>query len=103
MEFAIWRPPVDILHYGERWFIKLEVAGVCPEEVEINAQDNTVRIRGCRRDMLLEHGYYYHSLEISYSKFERMIELPFTIDVDSVRWKYSEGMLLIQLNKEQTS
>lgn len=98
MEFAIWRPPVDVLRYGGRWFIKLEVAGVCPEEVEITARENALLIRGCRRDMLLEQGYYYHSLEISYSKFERIIELPFTIDAETVHWQYQDGMLLVQLN-----
>jgi HSP20 family protein len=103
MEFAIWKPPTDILHSGERWFIKLEVAGVCPEEVEIAARGNTLRIRGCRRDMSLEEGYFYHSLEISYSKFERVVELPFTIAADKIRWQYREGMLLIQLRKEGAS
>ncbi len=98
MEFAIWRPPGDILRYGDRWFIKLEVAGVCPEEVEITARKNALCVRGCRRDMLLEQGYYYHSLEISYSRFERIIELPFTIDAEAVRWEYTHGMLLVQLH-----
>lgn len=99
MEFALWRPPVDVLRYGERWYIKLEVAGVCPEEVAISAQENALRIRGCRRDMLLEEGYYYHSLEISYSRFERIIELPFSINVDTIRWRYQDGMLLVQLSE----
>ncbi|MCW8194306.1 Hsp20/alpha crystallin family protein [Proteobacteria bacterium 005FR1] len=103
MEFGLWKPPADVLHLGERWFIKLEVAGVCPEEVEIVVHRNTLRIRGCRRDMLLEEGYFYHSLEISYSRFERIVELPFTIATDSIRWEYREGMLLIQLQKEDAS
>lgn len=103
MEFAIWKPPADIMRRGERWFIKLEVAGVCPEEVEISARDNALRVRGCRRDMLLEHGYFYHSLEISYSRFERIIELPFRIDKENIRWQYRDGMLLIQLDKEDAS
>lgn len=103
MEFGIWRPPTDVLRYGERWFIKLEVAGVCPEEMEISVRGNTLRIGGCRRDMLLEEGYFYHSLEISYSKFERIVELPFAIASDSIRWEYREGMLLIQLQKDDAS
>jgi HSP20 family protein len=97
MTLTLWKPPADVLKCGERWYIKLEVAGVCPNELEIAAYDNSLHIRGCRRDMLLERDYFYHSLEISYSKFERMIELPFSIDVNSIRWQYHDGMLLIQL------
>lgn len=99
MEFALWRPPVDVLRHGERWFVKLEVAGVCPEEVEITVRENALRIRGCRRAMSLEEGYYYHSLEISYSRFERVIELPFSISAETIRWHYQDGMLLIQLTE----
>lgn len=101
MEFAIWRPQADVMRRGERWFIKLEVAGICPEEVDISTRGKILRVRGCRRDMLLEQGYFYHSLEISYSRFERTIEMPFRINAENIRWQYRDGMLLIQLDKEE--
>ncbi|MGQ9426107.1 Hsp20/alpha crystallin family protein [Gilvimarinus sp. F26214L] len=97
MEFTIWKPPADVLHRGERWLVKMDVAGVRPEELEIAARGNSLRIRGCRRDMLLEQGYFYHSLEIGYCRFERVIDFPHAIDADSVRWHYRDGMLLVQL------
>lgn len=100
MEFAIWRPPADVLYSGERWMIKLEVPGVRADELDISAQGSTLQVSGCRRDLLLEQGLLYHSLEISYSRFERAINLPFVIDPDTIRWRYQDGMLLIQIDRD---
>lgn len=101
MEFAIWRPPVDVLYSGERWLIKLELPGVRVEDLQIAAQGRSLRVAGCRRDLLLEQGLLYHSLEISYSRFDRTIELPFIIDPDAIRWHYQDGMLLIHITRDK--
>lgn len=99
MEFAIWRPPADVLYSGERWLIKLELPGIGADELEISAQGNRLQVSGSRRDLLMEQGLLYHSLEISYSRFERAIDLPFTIDPKAMRWRFQDGMLLIQVDR----
>ena len=35
----------------------------------------------------MEQGYSYHSMEISYNRFERMIELPGDLSKPSTVWK----------------
>lgn len=101
MDFAIWRPPADVLYSGERWLIKLELPGVRADDLQIAVHGNSLRVSGCRRDLLMEQGLLYHSLEISYSRFDRAIELPFTIDPERMRWHYQDGMLLIHITREQ--
>lgn len=100
MEFAIWRPPADILYSRERWLIKLELPGVRIEDLDISVQGRHLRVSGIRRDLLMEQGLLYHSLEISYSRFERTVELPFIINPDMVRWHYQDGMLVIDIKRE---
>ncbi|MDT8397802.1 MAG: Hsp20/alpha crystallin family protein [Pseudomonadales bacterium] len=98
MFFASWKPPADVFYAGERWIIKVELAGVSPDDVEIAAQDRTLTIRGRRRDRWLQQGFACHSLEISYTRFERSIILPARIETNSIRWEYLDGILRIQLN-----
>lgn len=101
MIFATWKPPADIFYSGNRWLIKIELAGISPDKVEIETRGNTLTVRGSRRDLLLQQGYSCHSLEISYSNFERSIALPSAIDGSSLSWQYRDGMLQIQLNTER--
>ena len=35
MIFATWKPPADVFYSGNRWVIKVELAGISPDEVEI--------------------------------------------------------------------
>lgn len=100
MQFAIWRPPADVLYSDERWLIKLELPGVRAEDLQISVHGRSLRVTGCRRDLLMEQGLLYHSLEISYSRFDRAIELPFIIDPDKVHWHYQDGMLLIHITRD---
>ena len=100
MIFATWKPAADIFYSGNHWLIKVELAGISPDDVEIMAQDHTLTVRGQRRDLLLRQGFSCHSLEIGYSNFERSFTLPHTINPGSVCWEYTNGILQIQLNTE---
>ena len=98
MIFATWKPPADVFYSGNHWVIKIELAGIAPSELQIEAQGARLLVRGRRRDLLLQRGFSCHSLEISYCDFERNINLPSPIVRSSINWEYRDGMLQIQLN-----
>ena len=100
MIFATWNPPADVFFSGNKWVVKVELAGISPEEVEILAQGNTLSVRGRRRDLLVQRGWSCHSLEISYSSFERSIALPARIIPTSIDWEYRHGILRIQFTTQ---
>ncbi len=95
---ATWRPAVDI-YRGSRggWILKLDIAGVLPEDVNVSVQGCRVTVRGIRRDWLVEEGATHYSMEIAYSRFERFVDLPCAID--SAKWaiEFRHGILLIHL------
>ena len=78
----------------------MELAGVEAEEVQLLALRNVLTVRGRRRDLLIQHGYVCHALEISYSHFERSITLPAVISVPSIRMEFANGILSIYLTTE---
>lgn len=102
MYSGVWHPLTDVYHYDGKCFVKVELAGIQPAEMRISARDRQLYVSGARRDSVVQKHLYYHSLEICYSTFERVIALPFDIEPESIRWDYRDGMLLIQMNRADT-
>jgi HSP20 family protein len=68
--------------------------------VEVSACGRCLTVRGSRRDWLIEECQHSYSMEISYNRFERSIELPEPLDAARISTEYREGMLLIRLSIE---
>ena len=89
-----WRPSADIYRTRTGWVVKLELAGVRPEDVNVVARGSELFVSGVRRDKSVEEGWSHHSMEITYSRFERTIELPCELDRANVSVEYQDGLLL---------
>ena len=63
-------------------------------------QDSLLRVGGCRRDTLYGEGFTYHQMEITYSRFEKSIQFPCSIQRASLQRDYSDGLLIIRLRCE---
>ena len=97
MYYTTWKPATDVFYSGRQWLIRMELAGVSPAEIDLVAQRDQLTVRGRRRDVLLQKGYICHSLEISYTRFEKQVVLPGLIDTRSIRTEYRDGILRIML------
>ncbi len=93
----LWNPAADVYRTREGWVVKLDLAGVCLDELEIEVVEANLRVRGCRRDTVFEEGYSYHQMEITYSRFEKSIQFPCSIQGASLARDYSDGWLIIKL------
>ncbi len=93
-----WRPPVDVYRSCKGWLLKFDLAGVRPEDVQVRIAANRVTVKGVRRDWVLEQGYSYHSMEISYNRFERTIELPGDLSNAEFGLEAKDGLLLVRVN-----
>src|SRR5215475_13529597 len=96
-----WRPSADIYRTSEGWVVKLELAGVRPEDINVLTSGSELFVSGVRRDRFVEEGWSHYSMEITYSRFERTIELPCNLDRASVSIEYQEGLLLVRVNMNQ--
>ena len=84
------------------WLIKLDIAGVRRQDMELLVSEGRVIVRGTRRDVVLEEGFQSQLMEIPYSRFERVIEVPCR-DTSEVDIKFEEGMLLVRIYTEVRS
>ncbi len=95
-----WFPRADIYRTPSGWLVKIDLAGVSPDEVTVERRGSELRVSGVRRDRFVQKGYRHHSMEISYSSFERTLRLPCRAEECSLRTEFAEGMLLITLDEE---
>jgi HSP20 family protein len=93
-----WSPMADVYRTRTGWILKFDLAGVRPEDIRVRAEGCRITVSGTRRDSILqEEGYSCYSMEISYNRFERTIELPCEFDNPRVNLEFHEGILLVRV------
>jgi HSP20 family protein len=99
-----WAPPVDVFELTDHYRIFVEIAGVNPNELDVNYLGNTVTIRG-RKDAPLEIGEQVQGLrtERRFGSFCRTIELPSGVDVSRTQAKCHSGILDLTIPKTESS
>ncbi len=95
----LWYPAADVYQTPEGWVVKIELAGVSAEEIEIDVQGQTLSISGCRKDRSCTSGVSYQQMEITYSNFEKTLRFPSTIEGANVEHIFENGLLIINLRK----
>ena len=97
-----WQPPVDIYRLRWGWILKFELAGVRMEDLNVHLSKGAVTVSGMRRDYMIETGCSHYSMEITYSRFHRSVDLPEDLTGSQVRLDYRDGILFIRIrNQEQ--
>ena len=98
---SIWHPRADVYRYAHGWLVKLELAGVNQEDIQINVSDAILKIEGKRRDLIAQEVTEAYKMEISYNRFERVIELPEKLENAKITTNFNQGMLLIHLQSKE--
>ncbi|HCA59527.1 MAG TPA: hypothetical protein DEP46_16275, partial [Blastocatellia bacterium] len=83
------------------WVVKVELAGVAAEDVEIEVEGNVLYITGCRKDRSCAAGASYHQMEITYSRFEKTLKFPSPIEGVQLDHMFDNGLLIIRLRSKE--
>jgi HSP20 family protein len=94
----LWNPPADVYRSKDGWIVKVDLAGVRPDELEIELGEQELRVRGCRKDSVYREGLVYQQMEITYSRFEKNIQFPCPLETASVERHYDDGFLIINVH-----
>jgi HSP20 family protein len=95
-----WEPDADIYRARCGWLVKLDLAGVRRSDVSVEVAGRRLAVRGRRRDLVVSEDWSHYSMEIAYSDFERIIEMPCNLDRAAVNAEMRDGMLLIYVTPE---
>jgi len=90
---------VDVFNTPDDIVIKTMVAGVKPDDLDINITRDMVTIKGSREETreIAEDNYYYK--ELYWGSFSRTIVLPQEIEVEEAEATERHGLLTIRLPK----
>lgn len=97
----LWCPAADVYRTNDGWIVKVDLAGIRPADIEITIDGPVLRISGLRRDATCGEGVSHYQLEITYSRFEKTIQFPRSIEHASIERDYRDGLLILQLHEEQ--
>lgn len=94
-----WMPSLDVVESESDLSLKVEVPGVDPKHLDISISGTLLTIQGEKSEESKKaEGDYYHS-ERRFGSFRRSIELPPTVDTESVQAEQKNGVLTITLKK----
>jgi HSP20 family protein len=98
-----WSPNTDVYETPESLVVRMEMAGINKEDLEITLNDRLLLVRGHRKDPCRQRRCSFRQMEIDYGCFERRIVIPRSVDGNRARAQFDNGFLHIELPKSQTS
>jgi HSP20 family protein len=98
---SLWCPAADVYRTDDGWIVKVDLAGIRAADIEITIDGRLLRISGARRDATCGEGISHYQLEITYSRFEKIIQFPRSIEHASVDRDYRDGLLILRLQEQE--
>lgn len=88
----VYQTPTDIV-------VESAIAGIKPEDLDINVSSDSITIKGERRhgEEVKEEDYFYQ--ECYWGRFSRSVILPEEVDPDSATVNFKNGVLTVKLPK----
>ena len=90
-----WAPRVDVIDRGESILIRVDIAGVDPDDIDLSLEDHKLTLSGSRT---LDEGTEdadYHRREILAGEFKRTLTLPEGLNAEEITASADNGLLEI--------
>lgn len=98
---AAWRPAMDIHETPDAVLVKIELAGMTEESIEITLYPNAIVVSGERvDDSDYDEETYYHEAQIRYGPFRADAYLSTPIRAEMASAVYQNGFLRITLPRQ---
>lgn len=101
MEGHNWAPAIDVEDKKDRVVVKAELPGMKKEDVKVSVEENYLIIEGEKKEEEEKEEKGYYRRECSYGSFQRAVSLPSNVDTDNVDASYKDGVLKINLPKNE--
>lgn len=98
-EKAEFSPAVDIVEHGDHYEVSVELPGFKPEDIEVEALDRQLTLRGTRQNHRETEGDQYRRIERVSGSFERSFTLPKGTATADIEAKTEAGVLVISIPK----
>jgi len=97
MNDGLIKPTLDLGATDNDYTITVEVPGVDEKDVKVEIANDTLTIRGEKKQEREEKEKNYYRMERSYGSFQRVLTLPEDADQDRVAATFKNGVLTITM------
>ena len=94
-------PAIDVYDEEGAVVLKAELAGVKPQDITIELDDDVLTIKGERKQEEQLDNERYHRLERSYGSFERRIAVPRGVKADDIKATCEDGVLTVRVPRTE--
>lgn len=97
------RPQVDIGANEKEYSITIEVPGINEKDVKIEVSENTMTIRGEKRQEKEEDSKEFYRMERSYGSFQRVLSLPDDAEKNEINATFKNGVIYVTMPRKALS
>lgn len=94
------KPTLDIAAGDKAYVITVELPGVDEKEVQLELSEDTLVIKGEKKQEREEKEKNYYRMERSYGSFRRVLSLPEDAEQDGIAAAYKHGILTITIPRK---
>ena len=94
-----WLPAVDVFDNKDSVVVKAELAGMDPDDIQIEVEDNVLTVKGERKFEETVDEERYYRVERRYGSFQRSLALPQGVRPDDISASYEDGILIVTVPK----
>jgi HSP20 family protein len=95
---SLWSPQVEIYERDGKLHISADLPGLRREDVQVDIDDDSLTIRGERRQKFEDEQQGFYRSERSYGSFHRTIPLPEGVNAESAEASFRDGVLEITMD-----
>lgn len=94
-----WLPAIDVFDTKDAVVLKAELAGMNPDDIQIEVEDNVLTVKGERRFEEAVDEERYYRVERRFGSFQRSLALPQGVRAEGISASYEDGILTISVPK----
>lgn len=92
-------PCVDVREDDDAFILTAEVPGIAEKDIDVQVTEDSITIKGEKKEEKEDKGKDYYCMERSYGSFHRTIRLPIGVDREKVDASFKNGVLTVKLPK----
>jgi HSP20 family protein len=96
-----WIPAMDVSESDNEYVLKADLPGLSEGDVNVELDDNVLRISGERKSEHEQRKNGYHRVERAFGRFSRSLRLPEGVSAEGIQANFDKGVLEVHIQKPE--
>ncbi|MGE5356268.1 MAG: Hsp20/alpha crystallin family protein [Deltaproteobacteria bacterium] len=95
------KPAVNIIDEHDKFILELAVPGLKKDDIDIKIEDKQLIISSSKESKTDESKENFIKMEYNYESFKRIFSVPDSVNANSIKAEYNDGILRLSLMKKE--